>query len=111
MQNEEIMPYIAERLKLLRGLRKLSLEKIANQMGLSRKQIQNYENCNCAIPVVRLWQLANIMKVNMDFFWEGLNGNNANSNDDLQLIKMFHKIKDKDVKKNIVRIIETLAEN
>ncbi len=111
MQNEEIMPYIAERLKLLRGLRKLSLEKIANQMGLSRKQIQNYENCNCAIPVVRLWQLANIMKVNMDFFWEGMNENNANSNDDLQLIKMFHKIKDKDVRQNIVKIIKTLAEN
>lgn len=111
MRSEEVKPYIANRVKLLRGIRGLTLDEIAKQIGVSRKQVQNYENCDCAIPLVRLWQLANVMRVDINFFWDGINGKKCEIKDeDLQLIEMLNKIKDKEVKRNIIKMIKTLAE-
>lgn len=111
MQNDKIMLYIAGRVKLLRGIRKLTLGKIASQMGLSRKQIQNYENGCSAIPIARLWQLANIMNVNIEFFWDGIKERTVeNNNDDLLLVKMFHQIRDKNIKEDIINMIKALID-
>jgi len=110
MKNEEITGYIANRLKLIRQIRGLTLEKTAKKLGVSRKQIQNYETCTCSIPITRLFQLANALNININFFFDGLSEHSPIfDNDELQMINTIKKIKDSEVRKRIINLIKELA--
>ena len=109
MQRENIVTYVADRLKMMRKIKRLTLENVAQKMGVSRKQVQNYENCNCSIPLVRLYQLAEVLDINVSFFVEGIDKKpNSLSNDDLQVIYILKNIKDREVRNNIVAFIKSL---
>ena len=64
----EVIVYIAERLKLARSIKHMTLESVAGRLGITRKQLQNYESAQSNISVVRLWELANVLDTEPGFF-------------------------------------------
>jgi transcriptional regulator with XRE-family HTH domain len=58
-----IVKHVAKRLKIMRKLKNLTLEELALSLGVSRKQLQNYEHCTSAIPIKRLFKLAKYYKL------------------------------------------------
>ena len=109
MQQNNIDAYVAERLKMIRKIRGITLKNIAGRMGISCKQMQNYETCNCAISLVRLQQLAEILNVNVGYFVDGIEEKkNSLTNEDLRLVYKLRSIKDSEVKKNICELISGL---
>ena len=101
--------YVAQRLKLARNIRHLSMESVASMLGISRKQLQNYENAESNISVGRLWELANIFDVEPEFFFDGMGHKKAYiSNESLELIRLFSRIKDNHVKQALLGILREI---
>ena len=50
----------------------LSQTEVAKTLGVAFQQIQKYENAKNRVSAGRLWQLAKLFKVPVDYFFEGL---------------------------------------
>lgn len=110
MVKDDITKNIANRLKTIRSIRGYTLDKIARKMGVSRKQIQNYENCDCAVSLVKLYQLSEIFDVSINYFLDGIDKRkNILSQEDMTLVLMFHRIKDNTVRQNILKLIKEMG--
>lgn len=62
---------IGERMRLLRKARKLSQEKLAAALGITFQQVQKYEHGKNRMAAVRLYQVACLLHVPINFFFEG----------------------------------------
>ncbi len=109
MLQDKIIQHISSRLKHLRTNRHLTLEYLAQKIGLSRKQVQNYEAALCNIPITRLWQLAQCLEVDLNYFTKGLNTKNNYTDEDEELVKLFHNLKDKNIRAHILSLLKELA--
>ncbi len=106
---DDVAHYVAQRLKLARQMKQISSQHIANKLGISRKQIQNYETAQCNLTVPRLWEIANLLEVDTSFFTDGLKGEYASvSNQDLEFLTSFAKIKDPTIKNIILNILNSV---
>jgi transcriptional regulator with XRE-family HTH domain len=104
----------------------LSQEKLADGLGLTFQQVQKYEKGTNRIGASRLQQIANILKVPPQFFFEELpksRGANhdggpstafitefVSSNDGLALIKAFMAIENNALRRSIVHVVEQISE-
>lgn len=105
----EAVRYVAERLKLVRRIRNMTLENMASQLGITRKQLQNYESAQSNITVARLWEISNLLDVETGFFVEGMNSSKQFiNNEDLDLIRMFKNIKDRKAKDSLIGILKEI---
>lgn len=105
----EAIRYVAERLKLVRRIRNMTLENMASQLGITRKQLQNYESAQSNITVARLWEISNLLDVETGFFVEGMNSSKQFiNNEDLDLIRMFKNIKDRKAKDSLIGILKEI---
>ena len=112
MHKDYITENVANRLKMIRKIRGFTLEGLARKIGISRKQVQNYENCDCSISLSKLYQLSEIFNVSVDYFLDGLNQhNNILSDEDMNLITMFHHIPDKVIRDDILNLIKEISKN
>ena len=64
--------HIGDRMRLCRCLRGLSQEKLAQQMGLTFQQIQKYEKGLNRVSASRLWDLCQLLQVDMNYFFEDI---------------------------------------
>lgn len=55
--------YVAERLRLVRRLKNLTLENLASKLGITRKQLQNYESAQCNLTIARLWEISRLLEI------------------------------------------------
>lgn len=69
--------YLGAQLRALRRGRGLTLQQLAEALGVSFQQIQKYENGTNRIAGSRLWELALLLSVPVDVFFEGLPGAGA----------------------------------
>ena len=105
--SSDVLLHVAKRIRLIRNIRKMTLQKTAKMLGISRKQLQNYEKAQTNIGVARLWQIANLMQVDTSFFIEGLNSSNSFWDDEsLEIVTMIKNIKDENVKKHLVLLLK-----
>jgi len=106
----------------------LSQERMGEMLGLTFQQVQKYEKGVNRIGAGRLYQIADILSVPVNYFYEGcvgMDGINA-ANDDtatkpvmeflssgegLQLTLAFMRIKDGEVRKRVIDLIKTLSTN
>ncbi|MEM7679414.1 MAG: helix-turn-helix transcriptional regulator [Pseudomonadota bacterium] len=121
--------HVGQRLRVRRSLLGISQEKLGNAIDLTFQQIQKYEQGMNRISAGRLYQFSKILNVPISYFFDnvvddkkaltGLSDNAQsgfvddsllNSKDSLELIRAYNKISDKDVKKNIVKLVESLVE-
>jgi transcriptional regulator with XRE-family HTH domain len=104
----------------------LSQEKLADGLGLTFQQVQKYEKGTNRIGASRLQQIANILKVPPQFFFEELpKGRTAThdaapstayinefvaSTDGLALIKAFMAIESTALRRSIVHVVERISD-
>ena len=70
--------HVGSRLKLRRSLLGLSQERLADELGITFQQVQKYEKGLNRIGASRLWDLAQVLGVSVDYFYENLDENSKN---------------------------------
>lgn len=109
LSKADAVSYVAHRLKSVRLMKKMTLEDVASHLGISRKQLQNYESAQSNISIARLWELAKVLDTAPEFFLEGLsNKKNALSNEQLEFVRLLAKIKDNDLKRSLLGILREI---
>ena len=127
--------HVGSRVRLQRMLLGMSQEKLGEQLGLTFQQIQKYEKGINRIGASRLYELARVLGVSVQFFYEDAPGttgeyrsqqNSAagglaeraadryvvdflSSREGVELNKAFVKISDPKVRRSIVDLVRTLA--
>ena len=107
----------------------MSQEKLGELLGLTFQQVQKYEKGVNRIGAGRLFQVAHILGVPIDYFYEGVNGTSEgapgfsepgassppvmeflSSGEGLQLSLAFMKIKDPKVRKRVLDLVKSLSD-
>ena len=125
--------HVGQQLKKARKLRGLSQEQLASEMGLTFQQVQKYEKGLNRIGASRLWDLAQILNISIDFFYKDMDQNiqsqsprNISSlhdscvqipseelifnGNDLSLLRYYKRIKNPVVAKSIIHLVRSLVE-
>jgi transcriptional regulator with XRE-family HTH domain len=119
--------HVGARVRMRRLMLGLSQEKLADGLGLTFQQVQKYEKGTNRIGASRLQQIANILKVQPQFFFEELPKSRGSashdtapstayinefvaSNDGLALIKAFMAIESSALRRSIVHVVEQISE-
>jgi transcriptional regulator with XRE-family HTH domain len=107
----------------------MSQERLGELLGLTFQQVQKYEKGVNRIGAGRLFQVAHILGVPIDYFYEGVNGVSEgapgfaepggtsppvmeflSSGEGLQLSLAFMKIKDPKVRKRVLDLVKSLSD-
>ena len=126
MAKQDIDTHVGKRLRLRRTMMGLSQEVVAKAVGITFQQVQKYEKGVNRIGAGRLFEVSRILNVPVDFFYEGLSGaagqpgasenesapvmEFVSSGEGLQLSLAFMKIKDTKVRKRVLDLVKSLAE-
>lgn len=70
--NDEIDVHLGRRLRRRRRLLGLTQQQLAGACGVRFQQIQKYECAANRMSAARLWQLAEVLKVPVSYFYEDL---------------------------------------
>ena len=124
--------HVGSRVRFRRMLLGMSQEKLAERLGLTFQQIQKYEKGINRIGASRLFDLAQVLSVPVQFFYEEVPANGAEvpqfapngfaegtaetsiveflkSRDGLELNKAFVRIQDVKARRAIVDLVRSLA--
>ena len=120
---------VGTRVRLRRMLIGMSQEKLGEMLGLTFQQVQKYEKGVNRIGAGRLFQVAHILGVPIDYFYEGVNSVSEeapgfaepggtsppvmeflSSGEGLQLSLAFMKIKDPKVRKRVLDLVKSLSD-
>jgi transcriptional regulator with XRE-family HTH domain len=121
--------HVGSRVRMQRILMKMSQEKLGDALGLTFQQVQKYEKGLNRIGASRLQQISKTLSVPPSFFFEGapsLEGGDANgfaeesssqyvvdflsTAEGLHLNRAFARIRDPKVRKRVLDLVSTLAE-
>jgi transcriptional regulator with XRE-family HTH domain len=119
---------VGNRVRIRRMLIGMSQERLGDLLGLTFQQVQKYEKGVNRIGAGRLFEVSRILNVPVDFFYEGVAAQLAgqhgmgepegappvmefvSSGEGLQLSLAFMKIKDAKVRKRVLDLVKSLAE-
>lgn len=117
---------VGNRVRIRRMLIGMSQERLGELLGLTFQQVQKYEKGVNRIGAGRLFDVSRILGVPIDYFYEGvaLGGQEGfaedggtppvmefvSSGEGLQLSLAFMKIKDSKVRKRVLDLVKSLAE-
>jgi transcriptional regulator with XRE-family HTH domain len=120
--------YVGSRVRMRRMLIGMSQEKLGEALNLTFQQVQKYEKGTNRIGASRLQQIAQILTVPVDFFFEGsphaqLPGQMGfseapapsyvsdflSTGEGIQLMKSFVAIKDSKLRRRVVDLIVAIA--
>jgi transcriptional regulator with XRE-family HTH domain len=124
---QDVDRLVGSRVRMRRMMVGMSQEKLGDSCGITFQQIQKYEKGMNRIGASRLHQIARILEVPVEFFYEGapsddgsgesaVRDGNARSMTDflatsegLELVKAFTAIKDQKVRRRIVDLARAVA--
>ena len=103
----------------------LSQTKLGKAVGVSFQQVQKYEKGVNRVGASRLQQIANVLKVAPDFFFDGASAKAVtdvskeitllegfiSSRDGVALSKAFSNIRDAKTRRSIVSLVQQLAQD
>ena len=122
--------HVGSRVRLRRMLLGMSQEKLAEKLGLTFQQVQKYEKGINRIGASRLYELSQLLNVGVDFFYEDAPVGSStiapapgfaeasnenyivdflNSREGLELNRAFTRIADPKVRRSIVELVRSLA--
>jgi transcriptional regulator with XRE-family HTH domain len=122
--------HVGERVRIRRMLLGMSQERLGEQLGLTFQQVQKYEKGVNRIGASRLFDLAHVLGVPIQFFYENMpssvSGHLAapgmadkpgesymadflSSRDSVELNKAFARIADPRVRRSIVDMVRSIA--
>ena len=110
--------HVGSRVRLRRMLLGMSQERLGEQLGLTFQQVQKYEKGVNRIGASRLFELAQILGVPVQFFYDGDGKAREvesllflDSAFSLRLLRAYSKIKDQTVQRQLVSLMESIAAN
>jgi transcriptional regulator with XRE-family HTH domain len=126
-QANPIDAQVGNRVRLRRMLVGMSQEKLGELLGLTFQQIQKYEKGVNRIGAGRLFHVARILGVPIDYFYEDVTEANSvpgfaedssnppvmeflSTGDGLQLNLAFMRIKEPKVRKRVLDLVKSLAD-
>ena len=126
-QANPIDAQVGNRVRIRRMLIGMSQERLGDLLGLTFQQVQKYEKGVNRIGAGRLFEMARILGVPIDFFYEGVESGEGrpgfaepegappvmefvSSGEGLQLSLAFMKIKDPKVRKRVLDLVKSLAD-
>jgi transcriptional regulator with XRE-family HTH domain len=114
---------VGNRVRIRRMLVGMSQERLGDLLGLTFQQVQKYEKGINRIGAGRLFEIARILDVPIAFFYDGVGGaadglsessapvmEFVSSSEGLQLSLAFMKIRDPKVRKRVLDLVKSLAE-
>jgi transcriptional regulator with XRE-family HTH domain len=121
--------HVGSRVRMRRMMLGMSQEKLGDALGLTFQQVQKYEKGTNRIGASRLQQIAQILQVQVSFFFEGAPAATTggrqegmseapspayvsdflSTSDGLALTKAFTKIRDSKLRRRIVDLVEQIA--
>jgi transcriptional regulator with XRE-family HTH domain len=116
---EAIDAYVGARLRSRRVELSLSQEKLGRHLGVTFSQVQKYEKGSNRIGAGRLYHLATLLGVTVQYFFEGLDdlqpvppgeGGDAAAGDGLRLQEAFGRITDPDARQALLALASSMAE-
>lgn len=133
MADEKKLPnpidiHVGSRVRLRRTMLGMSQEKLGESLGITFQQVQKYEKGTNRVGASRLQNIAAILNVPVSFFFEDAPGDNTtpgsgleesssafvvnflSSSEGLQLNRAFVKISDPKVRRKIIDLVKTLAD-
>ena len=120
--------HVGSRVRMRRMMLGMSQEKLGDALGLTFQQVQKYEKGTNRIGASRLQQIAHILQVPVEFFFEGapnLHGAGGivkdtpstayvsdflATSEGLSLTKAFTRIKEAKLRRRIVDLVEEIAD-
>src|SRR4051812_20499938 len=123
----EIDYHIGRRIRLQRHGLGMGQEELANKLNVSYQQVQKYENGSNCVSIGRLLKICVILGVPLSFMFEGaavsfeslkrkkpkipsvINEALA-TRQGLQVIEAFHRIQDAELRRNIARLVVSVAD-
>jgi transcriptional regulator with XRE-family HTH domain len=117
--------HVGARIRAQRMVCGISQTKLGDEVGVSFQQVQKYEKGVNRISASRMQQIANVLKVPPDFFFDGAStrviGNSGSketaiiekfisSRDGIALFKAFSNIRDPKMRRSIVALVEQIVE-
>src|ERR1700743_2934162 len=123
-QANPIDAQVGNRVRIRRMLIGMSQERLGDLLDLTFQQIQKYEKGVNRIGAGRLFEISRILGVPIDFFYDGVGARGqglaesgaapvmefVSSGEGLQLSLAFMKIKDPKVRKRVLDLVKSLAE-
>lgn len=121
--------HVGSRVRLRRTMLGMSQEKLGESLGITFQQVQKYEKGTNRVGASRLQNIASILNVPVSFFFEDAPGednvqagglaesstnyvvNFLSSSEGLQLNRSFVKISDPKVRRKIIDLVKTLADD
>lgn len=128
--------HVGGRIRLRRTMLGLSQEKLAEELGITFQQVQKYEKGMNRVGASRLWDLAQVLGVPVDFFYmdmdessrkksprnisslqadedstDGFNLNILGRKDIAELIRYYDAIKNPSVCKGIINLLKILSQS
>jgi len=116
--------YIGKRMKMQRLARGLSQTDIAKRLGITFQQIQKYERGVNRVGAGRLQEMANLLGVTPAFFFEdgprlkpGQSEEASETTEllankyNLALAQAYNRIRSRTVRRNVLELVEGLAES
>ncbi len=125
-QANPVDAHVGHRVRLRRMLIGMSQERLGELLGLTFQQVQKYEKGINRIGAGRLYEVAGILGVPVAFFYEDVDAHTAaraagaetppvmdflSSPEGLQLSLAFMRIKDMKVKRRILDLVRSLADD
>jgi transcriptional regulator with XRE-family HTH domain len=115
--------HVGARIRMQRMVCGLSQTKLGKAVGVSFQQVQKYEKGVNRVGASRLQQIANVLKVAPDFFFDGASAKAVtnvtkeitlieefiSSRDGVALSKAFTKISHQKMRRSIISLVEQIA--
>ena len=117
--------HVGSRLRLRRQVMGMSQEKLGEALGVTFQQVQKYERGTNRVGASRLYDLARVLGVPVNFFYEGLDGGPIEgmaeggqepivydfirSPEGVALAMAVSEIKDRSVRRHIVDLAKSIA--
>ncbi len=126
--------HVGSRVRMRRSLLGMSQERLAAELGVTFQQVQKYERGLNRIGASRLWDLAQVLGVNVDFFYQDIDTNTSDRSprkiyanpglsedvcefdmdvllrrDVTALLRAYTKIPDSKVQRNLLDLVIALA--
>ncbi|WP_421710352.1 helix-turn-helix domain-containing protein [Algihabitans sp.] len=110
--------HVGRRIRQARALRGLSMEKLAQALGISYQQLQKYEVGSNRVSCGRLWLIGQTLDLPIGFFFDGLEneGLAVTGGDDalvsrraINAARQLEEIEDPALRDQLVAMIRTCA--
>lgn len=121
--------HVGARLRMRRVLQGMSQENLGEKLDLTFQQVQKYEKGANRVSASRLYQIGEILKVPVDFFFDGLPDPSASdtvdgfsesvseaplmdflgSSEGIQLNKAFAEIEGSEVRRKFIELVRAIV--